>query len=323
MSFGMKIMKSTARYSNEQTVSEKIELLKEKIGNADAILIGAGAGLSASVGFTYSGERFQEYFSDFIQKYHFRNMYEGGFYPFESLEEYWAYWSRYIFINRYIDAPKPVYENAFELVKDKDYFVLTTNVDHQFQKAGFAKERLFYTQGDYGLFQCSRPCHRETYENKDIICKMLQAQGYFIDEDGSLSVPDGVTLKMAIPSELIPYCPKCGKPQTMNLRSDNTFVEDEGWHFAAERYDNFLRTRRNQWILYLELGVGYNTPGIIKYPFWQMTAKNRKAVYSCVNFGEVECPKEIEKQSICIDSDIGEVLTGMDWGKCESELTGI
>ena len=308
MSYGMKIMKSTAHYSNETAVSEKIGLLKEKIRNADAILIGAGAGLSTSAGFTYSGERFREYFGDFIQKYHFRNMYEGGFYPFESLEEHWAYWSRYIYINRYMDAPKPVYENVLELIKDKDYFVLTTNVDHQFQKAGFAKERLFYTQGDYGLFQCGRPCHKETYENKDVIWKMLQAQGYFPDGNGGLSVPGGVTLKMAIPSDLIPYCPKCGEPQTMNLRSDNTFVEDEGWHFAAGRYDNFLRTRGNRRMLYLELGVGCNTPGIIKYPFWRMTAQNPKAVYACVNQGEAVCPKEIAKRSVCIDGDIGEVL---------------
>ena len=218
-------------------------------------------------------------------------MYSGGFYPYPAPEEHWAYWSRYIYINRYMDAPKPVYDRLFQLVKEKDYFVLTTNVDHCFQKAGFDKKRLFYTQGDYGLFQCSEPCCQETFENEDMVRKMIERQ-----QD------------MRIPAELLPVCPHCGKPLTMNLRSDSKFVEDEGWHLAAERYNNFVRTRKDLRILFFELGVGYNTPGIIKYPFWQMTAENPKAAYACINFGEAVCPKEIEEQSICIDGDIGEVL---------------
>ena len=277
--------KSTENYSSQ------IEKLKKEFEAAETIVIGAGAGLSTSAGFVYDGERFRQYFSDFEEKYGFHDMYSGGFYPYNTLEEHWAYWSRYIYINRYMDAPKPVYSELFELVKEKDYFILTTNVDHCLQKAGFDKKRLFYTQGDYGLFQCSEPCCNETFENEDIMRQMVERQK-----------------DMRIPSELLPVCPHCGKPLTMNLRSDNRFVEDEGWHRAAERYNNFLRTRKNQRILFLELGVGYNTPVIIKYPFWQMTAKNRNATYVCINYGEAVCPQEIKKQSICIDSDIGKVI---------------
>jgi NAD-dependent SIR2 family protein deacetylase len=257
-------------------------------------MIGAGAGLSTSAGFVYDGERFKRHFAEYEKKYGFHDMYSGGFYPYESPEEMWAYWSKFIFVNRYMDAPMPVYEKLLELVKNKDYFVITTNVDHCFQKAGFDKKRLFYTQGDYGLFQCSEPCHDETYENEDVIRAMVEQQK-----------------DMKIPTDLIPKCPHCGKPLTMNLRSDDKFVEDEGWHKAAERYENFLRTRKEK-ILFLELGVGYNTPVIIKYPFWQMTAKNPEAIYACINYGEAVCPYEIKDQSICIDGDIGRAINDLE-----------
>ncbi len=282
------ITKSTGSYS------DNVNRLREALDKADAVVVGAGAGLSTSAGFTYSGDRFRRYFSDFEKKYGFRDMYSGGFYPYSSPEEFWAYWSRYIFINRYMDAPKPVYYDLLALVRDKDYFVITTNVDHCFQKAGFDKKRLFYTQGDYGLFQCSEPCCQETFDNEDIIRQMMERQK-----------------DMRIPSELLPVCPHCGKPLTMNLRSDDKFVEDEGWHEAAQRYENFLRTRKNGRILFLELGVGYNTPVIIKYPFWQMTAGNKAATYACINYGEAVCPTEIEKQSICIDADIETILCAL------------
>lgn len=278
-----------------QSSSNDVERLKKAIDNADSVVIGAGAGLSASAGFTYSGERFDKYFSDFSAKYGFKDMYTGGFYPYSSLEEYWAFWSRNIYVNRYTDAPEPVYDNLLEIVGNKDYFVITTNVDHCFQKAGFDKYRLFYTQGDYGLFQCSVPCHNKTYDNEEAVKLMLEQQ-----KDGR------------IPSELVPKCPVCGKPMSMNLRCDDTFVEDEGWHMAAERYENFLNSRKNQHILFIELGVGYNTPVIIKYPFWQMTAKNPKAVYACINRQEAVCPKEIQRQSICIEGDIGEILQNLN-----------
>lgn len=291
--------------------SASADRLRQALIDADAVVIGAGAGLSTAAGFSYSGERFERYFSDFEQKYGFHDMYSGGFCPYESLEAHWAYWSRSIWVNRYLDAPRPVYQDLLALVKGKDYFVLTTNVDHQFQKAGFEKKRLFYTQGDYGLFQCSEPCRQETYDNEKLVRQMLEAQGYTIGEDNTLTLPEGVTPKMAIPSELVPRCPHCGRPMTQNLRCDDTFVEDEGWHTAAERYSNFLRTRAGQKILFLELGVGFNTPVIIKYPFWQMTEKNPKAVYACVNQGQSYCPEEIEKQAICINADIGQVLRAL------------
>ena len=252
-------------------------------------MIGAGAGLSVSAGFTYSGERFEKYFEDFIHEYHIRDMYSGGFYPYSTLEEYWAWWSRHIYYNRYVDAPRPVYPALLEAVKDQDYFVLTTNVDHQFQKAGFEKKRLFYTQGDYGLWQCSRACHQKTYDNEEAVRKMILEQR-----------------DRKVPSELIPKCPVCGAPMTMNLRQDDLFVQDEGWYAAAERYHDFIRRHKGMRVLFLELGVGGNTPGIIKYPFWQMTAENPKATYACINYGEAYCPKEIEERAICIDGDIGD-----------------
>ena len=271
--------------------SAQIARLRRALDEADAVVIGAGAGLSTAAGFTYNGERFERYFSDFAEKYGFHDMYSGGFYSFPSQEEFWAYWSRYIFINRYQNAPKSVHEVLLELVRDKDYFVITTNVDHCFQKAGFDKKRLFYTQGDYGLFQCSEPCCQETWDNEAVIRQMVAEQK-----------------DMKIPSALVPRCPHCGKPLTMNLRSDDCFVEDEGWHAAAGRYANFLRTREGQKILFLELGVGYNTPVIIKYPFWQMTAKNPRATYACINRGEVFCPDEIADRAICVNGDIGEAI---------------
>lgn len=278
----------TMRYT--QNYSDKIRKLKTALEEADCVLIGAGAGLSTSAGFTYSGERFDKYFSDFGAKYGFKDMYSGGFYPYPTPEEMWAYWSRYIYINRYMDIPKPVYEELLELVKDKDYFVITTNVDHCFQKAGFDKKRLFYTQGDYGLFQCSEPCRNVTYDNKDMILNMYEKQS-----------------GMRIPSELIPKCPNCGKPLTMNLRSDDKFVEDEGWHEAAKRYEEFNKTHKGK-VLYLELGVGYNTPVIIKYPFWQRTFDNPNATYACINFSDAECPEQIKDRAILFEGDIGEVL---------------
>lgn len=271
--------------------STQIERLRQTIAAAQAVVIGAGAGLSTAAGFTYSGKRFEHYFADFIRQYGFTDMYTGGFYPFASLEEHWAYWSRYIWINRYEDAPKPAYQNLLRLVQDTDYFVLTTNVDHCFQKAGFAKERLFYTQGDYGLWQCSRPCRQKTYDNYAAVKRMLDEQK-----------------DMRIPSELVPRCPVCGEPMTMNLRIDDTFVEDEGWNKAAARYADFISRHERARVLYLELGVGSNTPGIIKYPFWKLTAQNLRAVYACVNRGEAFAPREIAGRSVCIDADIADVL---------------
>ena len=273
---------------------DNINRLKEEIKTADAVVIGAGAGLSTSAGLTYSGERFEKNFADFHKKYGIADMYSGGFYPYGSLEEYWAWWSRHIYVNRYdVPAGKP-YTKLLELVKDKDYFVITTNVDHQFQLAGFDKKRLFYTQGDYGLWQCSKACHNKTYNNEAQVREMVSRQK-----------------GMKIPTELIPKCPVCGAPMTMNLRCDDSFVQDEGWYAAAERYSDFIRRHDGSNVLFWELGVGMNTPGIIKYPFWRMTAKNPKAVYACVNQGEAFYPHEIAEQSICIDKDISKTLSAL------------
>ena len=287
---------------------DKIEQIRTALAEADDVIIGAGAGLSTSAGFTYGGERFRTYFGDFAERYGFNDMYSGGFYPYDTLEEHWAYWSRYIYINRYQNAPKPVYEKLLSLVQNKDYFVLTTNVDHCFQKAGFDKKRLFYTQGDYGLFQCSEPCCQETYDNEETIRNMILAQGYEIQADGALHLPEGVKPKRTVPSNLIPYCPHCGKPMTMNLRADATFVEDEGWHTASQRYSEFLRRHQNLKTVFLELGVGYNTPGIIKYPFLNMTARDKNNTYICLNYGEAYAPDQIRKQSVCVNGDIGGIL---------------
>lgn len=278
-------MKSTQTYLN------KIEELKELIKEADYILIGAGSGLSTASGYIYSGERFKKYFHDYELKYKFHDMYTGGFYEYKTLEEYWAYWSRYVYINRYTSPEKQTYNDLYDLVKDKDYFVITTNVDHCFQRAGFAKERLFYTQGDYGLFQCSVPCNNITYDNETIIKEMVEKQK-----------------DMRIPSELIPLCPVCGKPMIMNLRCDDKFVQDDGWHKACRRYEDFLKKSINKKILFLELGVGYNTPAIIKYPFWRMTLNNKNASYVCINTDIPYIPREIEEKSLCFTNDINDVL---------------
>lgn len=271
--------------------SRQIEQLASCLSNAQAVVIGAGAGMSASAGFSYSGKRFETHFADFIEKYGFRDMYSAGFYPYETREEFWAYWSRYILINRYDQPAGKPYEDLLSLVKDKDYFVLTTNVDHCFQTAGFQKERVFYTQGDYGLWQCSKPCHLSTYDNEETVRRMAAEQK-----------------EMRVPSGLIPYCPLCGAPMSMNLRMDETFVEDEGWHAAAGRYKNFLMKHKDAPVLYLELGVGENTPGIIKYPFMQMAYQNKNAVYASINQLHTWIPREIADRSIVLQQDIGEAL---------------
>ena len=272
-------------------MDKNIEKAIEVIKSAQTILIGAGAGLSTAAGYTYSGERFEKYFADFEAKYNFHDMYSGGFYPYETEEEFWAYWSRNILCNRYDQPESELHKNLLNLVADKDYFVLTTNVDHLFQNNGFDKLRLFYTQGDYGLFQCATPCHNNTYDNEEIVRKMAEEQS-----------------DMKIPSSLIPKCPKCGEKMTLNLRSDDKFVEDSGWHQAAYRYKKFLSSHMNDKIVFLELGVGGNTPGIIKYPFWSMTAENSKAIYICMNYGEAVAPKQIADRSILINADLGEIF---------------
>jgi NAD-dependent SIR2 family protein deacetylase len=282
----------TSTINSTNGFSQQIDRLLGELDTAEAVVVGAGAGLSAAAGFTYGGERFREHFADFEARYGFHDMYTGGFHPYDTPEEYWAYWSRNILVNRYMDAPLPVYRRLLALLEGKNYFVLTTNVDHCFQKAGFDKARLFYTQGDYGLFQCSGPCCQETFDNEGTVRAMAARQQ-----------------NLRIPSDLVPRCPRCGRPLTMNLRVDDAFVQDEGWYAAARRYQDFVRRHRGCAILYLELGVGMNTPGIIKFNFWRQVHQNRKAKYVCINRGQSYAPHEIEKQSLCIDADIGAILS--------------
>lgn len=286
MFFRKQIITSTGNYSAQ------INNLQKEMQASDAIVIGAGAGMSAAAGFAYDGERFEKNFADFREKYGFTDMYSGGFYPYDSLEAYWAWWSRHILVNRYDAGVGKPYSELLELVKDKDYFVITTNVDHQFQLAGFDKKRLFYTQGDYGLWQCAKACHNKTYDNEAAVRNMAAEQR-----------------DLKIPAELVPKCPVCGAPMTMNLRCDSSFVQDEGWYAAANRYHDFIRGHKDTRVLFFELGVGANTPGIIKYPFWQMTAKNERATYACINYGEAMCPREIAERAICINADISTVFT--------------
>ena len=275
--------------------SDAIERLRRGIAEADAVVVGAGSGLSTASGMTYSGERFESNFADFIGRYGYRDMYTAGFYPYPTPEEYWAYWSRYIHLNRYAQDAGPAYRRLRALMSGKDCFVITTNVDHCFQKAGFDELRLFCTQGDYGLWQCAKPCHQRTYDNEAPVRRMVAEQR-----------------DMRIPTELIPRCPRCGGPMANNLRSDDTFVEDEAWRLAAGRYWDFLRGHEGARLLFLELGVGWNTPGIIKYSFQRMAAGNERAVYACVNLGEAAAPRELEGRSILVDGDIGEVLRELE-----------
>ena len=293
---------------------EAISRLKTEIETAEAIVIGAGAGLSTAAGLTYSGERFLKYFGDFAERFGIRDMYSGGFYPFPDAETRWAWWARHIYYNRYVPAPRPVYEDLRKLVQGKDCFVITTNVDHQFQRAGFDKKRLFYTQGDYGLFQSVNPAIRKTYDNEEWVMQAMEAQGFVRNEKGIFEMPAGGSVSMKIPALLIPKCPDDGSDVTMNLRADDSFVEDEGWHRASAAYADFLRRHEGMHVLFLEIGVGMNTPVICKYPFWQMTKDNPKAVYACLNFNDAYCPVEIEKQSVCIDGDSAEVIERLLYG---------
>ena len=285
-----------------------IARLKKEIETADAIVIGAGAGLSTAAGFRYGGERFRNYFYDLAEAYGLQDEYSGGFRMMQAEPEaMWAFWARNIYINRYVDPPKPLYNQLYELVKDKDYFVITTNVDHQFQRAGFDKKRLVYTQGDYGLFQSMDPADQKTYDNEDWDMEAMRAQGFVMNEDGVFVPPEDGKLLMRLPPELIPHTPD-GSLVNMNLRSDDSFVEDEGWHRASAAYADFLRRHDGLHVLFFELGVGANTPVIIKYPFWAMAMKNENAVYACVNFGEAYCPVELEHRSILLDGDLAKVL---------------
>ena len=304
---GVRAFQSGLSYGQGDRMAN-LQKLRRALHEADAVLIGAGAGLSTSAGLTYSGDRFHRYFFDFEKRFGIRDMYAGGFYPFPDAETRWAWWARHIYFNRYIDPPRPVYRQLLKLLAGRDFFVITTNVDHQFQRAGFPKERLFYTQGDYGLFQSPDKRIRRTFDNESWVMEAMAAQGFVLNERGAYEVPADNRLSMALPPALIPRCPVGGGPVVMNLRSDDSFVEDEGWHEASARYAAFVAKNERARLLLLELGVGGNTPVIIKYPFWTMTAENPNATFACLNFSEALCPKAIESRSICLDGDVGEAI---------------
>jgi NAD-dependent SIR2 family protein deacetylase len=293
------------------TRQEQLLRLKEELATADAIVVGAGAGLSTSAGLDHGGERFDTYFFDFAGEYGIRDMYSGSFYPFPDAETRWAWLARLIYFNRYIDAPKPVYQDLLKLLEGKNYFVITTNVDHLFQRSGFDKKRLFYTQGDYGLFQSVNPAITDTFDNEEWVYKAMEAQGFVRNEGGVFDLPEDGQLSMRIPTDLIPKCPVDGSDIVTNLRVDDSFLEDEGWHRASAAYSDFLRRHEGLHVLFLEIGIGSNTPVIIKYPFWQMTHGNPNAVYACVNYNEAYCPKQIADRSICIDGDAGGIFSSM------------
>lgn len=268
-----------------------VEMIRETLQQAQAIVIGAGAGLSAAAGLTYGGERFRRYFGDFIRKYGMTDMYSAGFYPFETQEEKWAYWSRHIYYNRYDQAAGKTYLDLYRLVRDQPYFVLTTNVDHQFWLAGFDNRRIFAIQGDYGLFQCAGACHKTLYDNEAQVREMIARQN-----------------DCRIPTELVPKCPVCGGEMEVNLRCDGNFLEDGAWERASVRYREFLRENMGRRVVFLELGVGMNTPGIIKFPFWQMAARWPQAFYICVNLDQAWAPEEIRDRSLCLNGDLSRIL---------------
>ena len=303
------------------------EQLRSAIDEADAVIVGAGAGLSTSAGFTYSGQRFDRYFGDFAVKYGFTDMYSGGFYPYRKLTEMWGFWCRNIYVNRYMDPPKNTYSKLLDILKGKDFFVITTNVDHCFQKAGIDKSRLFYTQGDYGLWQCQSGRIKKTYDNEEQVKKMLLAEGFrfehasldYHDDWGELIPPadrsgrtEWSSLKTEIPADMLPVCPDDGSPMKMNLRADETFVEDEGWHEASRRYFEFIEAHKTKKVLFLDLGSGGNTPVIFKIPFMRWTMDWPNAIYATINKGEAFTAREIADKSIVIDSDIDNILEFID-----------
>ena len=307
---GLAAVRTTGREMTEGRGSreERLARLRRELNTADAVVVGAGAGLSTAAGMTYGGERFAYWFRDFAERFGVRDMYSGGFYPYPDEETRWAWWARNIWCNRYVDPPKPTYRNLRALLQGRDCFVITTNVDHQFQRAGFDKSRLFYTQGDYGLFQSADPKTPKTWDNEEWVVRAMEAQGFVRDEKGAFRVPEDGRLSMRLPTELIPVCPYDGSPATTNLRVDDSFVEDEGWRRASAACWDFICGHAGQRVLYLEIGVGANTPVIIKYPFWALTAEQPRAVYACLNHGEAFCPRAIEDRSVCLDGDADEMI---------------
>jgi len=271
--------------------SEDIEKANQLIVESDAILIGAGAGLSIAAGIAYSGTRFTNNFADYIERYKLTDMYSASFYPFHTLEEKWGYFSRHIKFNRFDAKIGKVYTDILNLVKDKNYFVITTNVDSQFFRAGFHSQRVFATQGDYGKFQCKIACHDELYDNEDVITQMVEKQA-----------------DCHIPSSLVPYCPVCGGNMVSHLRIDANFIENADWKKTRERYVNFIQQSLGKQFVLLELGVGFNTPGIIRWPMEQIAMNYEKSALIRVNKEHVQPTYDIQDKSLLIENDITEFI---------------
>lgn len=273
---------------------DRLKKTRQVIQNAEVILIGGGAGLSAAAGLVYSGERFSAYFADFIAQYGLTDMYSAAFYPFRTQEEKWAYWSRHIQLNRYDAVPGQVYRDLLGLVKEKAYFVITTNVDAQFYKVGFDPAKIFAVQGDYGKLQCAEACHQTLYDNQEIVQHMVSEQ-----------------TDCHIPSHLIPECPRCGGFMEVNLRKDEFFVEDEVWHSSSRRYTRFLAELGSRQLVLLELGVGYNTPTIIKFPFEHITAQSPSATLIRMNKDYPEVSQENHAKTIVFEQDLGKIIAAL------------
>jgi len=279
----------------KEPYEEQINRAAEYINEAEVVLIGAGSGLSAAAGLTYSGERFQENFKEFIKKYGVKDMYSAGFYPFPSEEERWGYWSKHVDMNRITPPALPLFQKLFGLVKAKIYFVITTNVDHQFHKAGFDETKIFATQGDYGYIQCARACHKKTYNALKLFDQMNR-----------------IRKDCKVPSYIVPKCPVCGGSMAMHLRCDQYFVEDESWHKSADAYGKFLSAHlKGKKVVLLELGVGFNTPTIIRFPFEKMIHDYCNLTMIRLNLDEAFVPESFEKRIVGINDDIVKSLSSI------------
>lgn len=273
--------------------SLRIKKAKEELNNADYIIIGAGAGLSAAAGLDFTGKLFKKNFKEYIEKYDFKDLYSATFYPFKTQEEKWAFWAKVIKLNRLCE-PLSLYKELLELVKDKAHFVFTTNVDGQFEIAGFREENIFEIQGDYSLIQCQKACHNKVYDIKDIVDEWLE-----------------LTEDFKIPEDLIPKCPVCGADMEMNLRKDNTFVQDENWYRQSKRFSDFLEKTANGKLVLLEIGVGFNTPGIIRFPFEQMTQARENTKLIRINKDYPETMLKIENKTISFMEDTNKIISDL------------
>ena len=277
----------------DQESERAIEKARVTLAKAERVLIGAGAGLSTAAGLTYSGGRFRRYFSSFIERYGMTDMYSAGFYPFPTDADRWAYWAHHAWVNCLGVGATSLYRQIFTWVQSRDYFVITTNVDKQFEKAGFESTRLFETQGDYAHIQCAQGCHSKIYENETVFRA--------IEEDTEWGKRTRVMDEF-----LLPRCPVCGGRMGMHLRCDNTFIQTNAWYEAKARYDAFVAEMLEKPTVLLELGVGWNTPVWIRMPFERLSVALDIPLVR-MNFGESYVDPSILK-GVGVDGDIAQLL---------------